>query len=285
MHIYVLNIIIFVKEFFMDRKLLFFDIDGTLLAGGVLGYIPESAILGLRQAQANGHYLFINSGRTYSFMPKAIKEFPFDGYVCGCGTEVIFQGKTLFHNELPREVRLGLKDILRNNRMQGVFEGRSACFFDDSSTLISPIKSIRDTYISAQAPDAVRTFEDPEMDFDKFVVFSDANSDFDNFLSEISEYFTCVQREPMGEYHFNEFIPKNCSKATGIDFIVNYMDASLDNCYVFGDSSNDLSMLRHVKNSVAMGNAVPEVLGQTSYVTTPVDRDGIYVALKHFHLI
>ena len=269
----------------MDRKLLFFDIDGTLLAGGVPGYIPESAICGLRQAQANGHYLFINSGRTYSFMPEAIKEFPFDGYVCGCGTEVIYHGKTLFHNELPREVRFGLKDILRNNRMQGVFEGRSACFFDDSPTLISPIKNIRDTYTSAQSPDAVRTFEDPEMNFDKFVAFSDANSDFDNFLKEISEYFTCVQREPMGEYHFNELIPKNCSKATGIDFIVNYMDASLDNCYVFGDSSNDLSMLRHVKNSVAMGNAVPEVLEQTSYVTTPVDRDGIYVALKHFHLI
>ena len=28
----------------MDRKLLFFDIDGTLLAGGIPGYIPDSAI-------------------------------------------------------------------------------------------------------------------------------------------------------------------------------------------------------------------------------------------------
>ena len=32
-------------------------------------------------------------------------------------------------------------------------------------------------------------------------------------------------------------------------------------------------------------NAFPEILGETSYVTTPVDRDGIYVALKHFGLI
>ena len=123
------------------------------------------------------------------------------------------------------------------------------------------------------------------MDFDKFVVFTDENSDFDGFLKAVENDFTCVQREPAGKYHFNEMIPKNCSKATGIDFMVKHLGVSLDDCYVFGDSSNDLSMLRHVKNSVAMGNSFPEVLGQTSYVTTRVDRDGIYLALKHFHLI
>lgn len=76
------NILQIVNEYFyertfytMNRKLLFFDIDGTLLAGGIPGYIPDSTIEALKQAQANGHYIFINSGRTYGFMPEAIKEF------------------------------------------------------------------------------------------------------------------------------------------------------------------------------------------------------------------
>ena len=59
----------------------------------------------------------------------------------------------------------------------------------------------------------------------------------------------------------------------------------LASCYVFGDSTNDLSMLTHVKNSIAMGNSYPEVLANTSYVTTPIERDGIRNALKHFGLI
>jgi len=70
------NILQIVNEYFyertfytMNRKLLFFDIDGTLLAGGIPGYIPDSTIEALKQAQANGHYIFINSGRTYGFMP------------------------------------------------------------------------------------------------------------------------------------------------------------------------------------------------------------------------
>lgn len=63
------------------------------------------------------------------------------------------------------------------------------------------------------------------------------------------------------------------------------MGESLASCYVFGDSTNDLSMLTHVKNSIAMGNSYPEILANTSYVTTPIERDGIRNALKHFGLI
>ena len=112
------NILQIVNEYFyertfyaMNRKLLFFDIDGTLLAGGIPGYIPDSTIEALKQAQANGHYIFINSGRTYGFMPEAIKEFPFDGYVCGCGTEVIFLGKTLYHYDLDEDLKHSLQSI------------------------------------------------------------------------------------------------------------------------------------------------------------------------------
>ena len=123
------NLLQIVNEYFyertfytMNRKLLFFDIDGTLLAGGIPGYIPDSTIEALKQAQANGHYIFINSGRTYGFMPEAIKEFPFDGYVCGCGTEVIFLGKTLYHYDLDEDLKHSLQSILEECKIQAVYE-------------------------------------------------------------------------------------------------------------------------------------------------------------------
>ena len=71
----------------------------------------------------------------------------------------------------------------------------------------------------------------------------------------------------MHPYGFEEVVPKGCSKAGGIDYIVEHLGESLASCYVFGDSTNDLSMLTHVKNSIAMGNSYPEVLANTSYVT------------------
>lgn len=269
----------------MNRKLLFFDIDGTLLAGGIPGYIPNSAMEALKQSQANGHYIFINSGRTWSFIPELIKNFPFDGYVCGCGTEVILHGKTIFHHELPRDVRFGIRDIFRRTGVQGAYEGRTACFFDNREDLIPPLAKIRDIYASCDAPDSLRTFDDPDLDFDKFVAFYDENSDIELFKELTKEHFNFIGRERMETYGFAELVPKSCSKADGIDVVADYLGASLDDCYVFGDSANDLSMLLHVKHSIAMGNSYPEVLGKTSYVTTPADRDGIMVAMKHFHLI
>lgn len=46
-----------------------------------------------------------------------------------------------------------------------------------------------------------------------------------------------------------------------------------------------MGMLRHAGIGVAMGNATDEVKAAADYVTTSVDEDGIYHALKHFGVI
>ena len=52
----------------------------------------------------------------------------------------------------------------------------------------------------------------------------------------------------------------------------------------FGDSSNDLRMLRAAGTSVAMGNAAPEVRAVCDYVTETNDRDGV-AAFLHAHVL
>ena len=59
----------------------------------------------------------------------------------------------------------------------------------------------------------------------------------------------------------------------------------LDECMAFGDGGNDIQMLSHVGIGVAMGNASEEVMKSAAYVTTSVDENGIYNALKHFNII
>lgn len=268
----------------MDRKILFFDIDGTLLDGGINGSIPESAIQALTKAQQNGHLLFINTGRTFCYLPQQVRDFPFDGYVCGCGTSIILHGKEVFHNEIPKSVRFGMRDIFQRCRVQGVLEGRKAVFYNTAEEMLPPIAAIYDSskYIGA---DIIRTFDDPELDYDKFVIFAGEQSDLSLFRELTASRFEIIQREEDSVYQFAEIVPKHCSKASGIDFITEYLDTPLNDCFVFGDSMNDLPMLLHVKNSIAMGNSYPGILDRTSYVTTPINRDGIMVALKYFGLI
>ena len=46
-----------------NKKILFFDIDGTLISE-TSGEIPESTKTALKKAQENGHITIINTGRT-----------------------------------------------------------------------------------------------------------------------------------------------------------------------------------------------------------------------------
>ncbi len=86
------------------RKLLFFDIDGTILSEGEKRYIPDSAVEAVHKLQQNGHLCFINSGRSWSEINDNIIDLGFDGFVCGCGTFINYHGKPLLADELPMEL-------------------------------------------------------------------------------------------------------------------------------------------------------------------------------------
>ena len=86
----------------MKRAVLFFDIDGTLLSE-VTKKIPDSAAESVRRAKKAGHMLFINTGRTICSIPTEIRRLPFDGYLCGCGTCLIYHDEILFERSLSPE--------------------------------------------------------------------------------------------------------------------------------------------------------------------------------------
>ena len=63
------------------------------------------------------------------------------------------------------------------------------------------------------------------------------------------------------------------------------LGVSKEETMAFGDGGNDIGMLRHAGIGIAMGNAKDDVKASADYVTTSVDEDGIFKALKHFGVI
>ena len=84
---------------------------------------------------------------------------------------------------------------------------------------------------------------------------------------------------------FADIIPSDGGKEAGIDHVLAHYGISLDEAMCFGDGGNDITMLKHVPNSVAMGNAEQKVKDSAFYVTTNINEDGIYNALKHFGVL
>ena len=93
----------------MKKKCLFFDIDGTLVDEQT-HQIPQSTIEALRAARRSGSVVFINTGRPYSHVSAMIKALDFDGYCCGCGTEILIQGKPLYRHLTPQPICEQIKE-------------------------------------------------------------------------------------------------------------------------------------------------------------------------------
>ena len=84
----------------MNRKLIFLDIDGTLLPPGEM-LIPDSTLQALRAARANGHKLFLCTGRNLHMTAPLLEYGCFDGAICSAGGYVLCDGQVLV--DLPME--------------------------------------------------------------------------------------------------------------------------------------------------------------------------------------
>ncbi|MDE6626187.1 MAG: HAD family hydrolase [Lachnospiraceae bacterium] len=260
--------------------LLFFDIDGTLLTLDDKHEMPESTKHALYKARENGHKIFINTGRVKTAIDRHLLDFGFDGLVCGCGTYIEYRGETIFHHTLLGEKCAEYAGMLRELKLHTIFEGKERLFIEGDHGPGSFMEYIYN-YFSENAEYPIEDASHPELCFDKFTTARLPDSDWEAFQKQFAADFNLISH---GE-HVVEAVPLNFSKATGISFLIDYLGSSLSDCYAFGDSINDMEMLRYVPHSVGMGNGVNEVLQIVEYCTTDILEDGISNALKHYGLI
>ncbi len=261
----------------MQKQILFFDIDGTLIDEKT-DVIPQSAKVALKEAKANGHRLYVCSGRCRAIIPENVLELGFDGMICGCGTYIEINGEALYHHTLSEELQQQVIRDLQGFHIDGVLEGKDCSAFRRDYWM-PEVKRIYEENGSFQAKTQV--FWDENISFDKMALWFDDSSDMDAFRNKYQEVFDFILRDPT----FYEVVPKGISKATGIYQVCRMIGADIKDTIAFGDSSNDIPMLECTARSVAMGGGNPILYDLVDYVTTPVMEDGIANALRYYKLI
>lgn len=262
----------------MDKKIIFFDIDGTIITEDT-NFIPSSTKNSIRQAQSNGHLTFINTGRPISEINSYLRELNFDGYVCGCGTYIEFKDEILLYKSLGNKLSKEIAEKLRKYNLDGILEGKESIYYD-SVIHSDRVLNIKKLHISENFYHGA-TWDDPNINFDKFVLWINENSNFEGFYEEFKNIFEFIKRDS----DFYEVVPLGFSKASGIKFLLDKLSIPFENTYAIGDSTNDLSMLKYVKNSIAMGNSNPILFDLVSFITKDINDDGIEHALKHYNII
>ncbi|MCP3741797.1 Cof-type HAD-IIB family hydrolase [Rossellomorea sp. BNER] len=254
-------------------KIVFFDIDGTLLDHDKK--LPQATKEAIQTLQENGTYVAIATGRAPFMYEELRKELGIDSYVSFNGQYVVFENRVIYKNPLNNNV---LKDLLNDSEKRD-----HPVVFLNQSTMKSTVKH--------------HPFIEESMESLKFP-HPDHQPDFYSDKEIYQSLLFCRQeeegfyREKYSDFSFirwHEFsmdiLPRGGSKAEGIKKMIAELGFNLEDVYAFGDGLNDIEMIEAVGTGVAMGNAVDEVKEHASFVTKHVDDNGISFGLKKLNLI
>ncbi len=261
----------------MKRRLLFFDIDGTLWDGD--NVIPQSAVDAIHKAQENGHICLINSGRSRCFIRHpALFDVGFDGIVSGCGTMVEYNGDVVFYHKLPVDM---VEDVLHTVRRHGfrpILEGRHHLYFDEADFAGEPYgeklrEELGGDLLSIEG-------EWGKWEISKLSCATKPN-DHAACMEELKDAFDFMIHDAT----VVEMAPKGYSKASGIRKVCELLGVDVSDTVCFGDSVNDESMLLEAGTAVVMGNGMDQVKEIADFVTRDLHDNGIAYAMKELGLI
>lgn len=257
----------------MDRKFIFFDIDGTLAVGtpGQGQYVPVSAHRAIERLEAAGHFLAIATGRAHAMAVDTMRELGFRNMVSDGGYGVTMDGELLGITPLDRDACIRLVDECRE---QGIPWGIQV---DDSKTRLVPdgtfMAATHDTYMASREVPGLDPRAYPAI-YKVYVACEEPREQGIRGLGDL----------PWCRFHKEYLFVEPADKSFGIKRMVDRLGGSYADVVVFGDGRNDLTMFLPEWTSVAMGNAVPELKARASYVAEDAADDGIYRACEHLGL-
>ena len=256
---------------------LFFDIDGTLVSFKT-HEIPPSTVFALTQAKANGHKVFVSTGRPPLIINnlKAIEHLV-DGYVTINGALCFVGEEVVSCKNIPKDaVQLVVKDAQKKNYGLIVVGEKDVAVLDPNGEAEQLFRA----EIDVDIVDKAKALD---------VVLEQRILQLTPFFSEEYEH-DLMKRIPSctsGRWHpaFTDITAKGADKGEGIRVMAAHMGLDARYTIAFGDGGNDSSMIKAAGIGVAMGNALESLKEEADYTTTSVDNDGVLNALRHFSLV
>ena len=275
----------------MKTKYIFLDIDGTLV--GYDSKIPPSALKALQMAQANGHKIIIASGRSYGMIYKELlSALDYDGIITSGGSCVMVDGKVIFESLIEGEDLAFVIDYFRANGINYLLLSKDKLFAEpvfNNEVIPGMIANGYSKELVDQAYGWNTEVEDVRLikGGQKLAYFTSPYLP-DKISNDLGGKFYVVDfsvGEVKEDTYFGEMNNAGITKASGIDEYLTYVGGSIEDTIAIGDSANDLEMLEHAHIAVAMGNGTDAAKAAADFVTTAVDKDGIYNAFIKLGLI
>ena len=230
---------------------LFFDLDGTVLTHD--RRLEQETLDAMLRVQAMGHKLIMNTGRSRGGYMRsnadAARVIPWDG-TCFSASDIIFEGELLYENGVSLNDFTVWLEYCMEKRLDLWYCGRSYQQLFDFSKYASPMT---ETEREGWRQTAKTLFAENVLTNVSVMAVLDGD--------DLPESGLCICQLPT----YADLFPAGCSKGEVVRIFCEKMGVSLDQCVGFGDSNNDVDMLRVCPTGVCMKNAPQTLIDVATY--------------------
>lgn len=255
----------------MPKAIVFFDLDGTLLADDKS--VSQDNLAALQALRANDVLPVIATGRNIFEIQYVLDQTGIDAIVSANGSYVIYRGKKLAAATIPVSL---IEAFNAFAKQQGdPVAWYNATSFGLSGTNADTMENYR---LLKLHPDLDPTWYQQHDSNFMFVFNRDKEA---LYQREFAGQLDLVRNNARGL----DTMLAGVSKSTGIQHLVE--DAGLTGIptYGFGDALNDIPMLKLVDHPVVMGNGDAQMKKLAEFVTTSNMAGGIRRGLAHYGLV
>jgi len=261
----------------MDYKVLFLDIDGTILKPDHT--YSESTKEAISQLLEQGIEVFIATGRPLHEIMELAKELHIQSFIGQNGALAVYQGKTVVDEPLSREHVERFLEIAKENKHELIL------FTNEKNYLTSLDHPKVKGFLEAFQMKENHLFTEEVIEHILGLTVLNIEDSSQTSLYEFDETIRLSQVNVEGNKHAYDMIRTNVNKGEAVKRLLHHLQIPKEQAIAFGDGMNDKEMLQAVGESFAMENANPELFQYAKHKTTSVMDSGIYHGLQKLGLV
>jgi len=269
------------------RRIVFLDVDGTLVDHDQ--QVSPAVAEAITAARAQGHLLFLSTGRSRPEIPTVVTDLGFDGVISAGGGFIEHGGELVARSTMPAQAVDELCELFGALGIEYTMQGYDAVHPSEGLLgRVTPLFARLGIHLGDEDGEGARMAHEltyrgpaPREGIAKATFFGERETTFAQVRDAVGERFHVITGTIpyLGEAG-GEVTLAGINKGSAVTRLVEILGLSMADTVAIGDSVNDLEMFDVVELGIAMGNADAAVKARADEITSSVHEDGVAVAFR-----